>query len=115
MTDAARQRTNMVENQILTSDVTDRRILQAMGALPLERFVHAAWAALVPVEPTANTTMAARMARMMMTMRSSMSVNPPSFLFCFILSNIVPLCSLTDLLPVEAIRIVLAVPHSLGK
>ena len=46
MTDAARQRTNMVENQVLTSDVTDRRILQAMSALPRERFVPAAWASL---------------------------------------------------------------------
>jgi len=46
MTDAAQQRTNMVETQILTSDVTDRRILQAMGSLPRERFVPAAWAAL---------------------------------------------------------------------
>ncbi len=45
MIDAARQRTNMVESQILTSDVTDRRILRAMGELPRERFVPADYAA----------------------------------------------------------------------
>jgi len=39
MIDAARQRTNMVESQILTSDVTDRRILSTFGELPRERFV----------------------------------------------------------------------------
>ena len=33
--------------------------------------------ALLLVLPTAKTTMAARMARMMMTIRSSISVNPP--------------------------------------
>src|SRR4029079_3400334 len=36
----------MVESQILTSDVTDRRILQAMGTIPRERFVPAAWSSL---------------------------------------------------------------------
>ena len=46
MIDAARQRSNMVESQILTSDVTDRRILRAMGELPRERFVPPALAAL---------------------------------------------------------------------
>jgi protein-L-isoaspartate(D-aspartate) O-methyltransferase len=50
MTDAARQRTNMVESQILTSDVTDRRILQAMGTIPRERFVPAAWASLAYID-----------------------------------------------------------------
>jgi protein-L-isoaspartate(D-aspartate) O-methyltransferase len=50
MTDAARQRTNMVESQILTSDVTDRRILQAIGTLPRERFVPAAWALLAYID-----------------------------------------------------------------
>ena len=66
MTDAARQRTNMVENQILTSDVTDRRILQAVGAIPRERFVPAAWAALaymdeaVPLSVTGRMLMAPR-------------------------------------------------------
>lgn len=39
MVDAATQRLNMVEGQVLTSDVTDRRILDAMRRLPRERFV----------------------------------------------------------------------------
>jgi protein-L-isoaspartate(D-aspartate) O-methyltransferase len=39
MIDAAQQRTNMVESQVLTSDVTDRRILRAMGEVARERFV----------------------------------------------------------------------------
>ncbi len=62
MTDAARQRTNMVESQILTSDVTDRRILRAMGELPRERFVPSYYAAVayideaVPLEAKARGT-----------------------------------------------------------
>ena len=57
MVDAATQRTNMVESQVLTSDVTDRRILRAMRELPRERFVPAPMTALaymdeaVPVTP----------------------------------------------------------------
>ena len=39
MIDCALQRTNMVESQIRPSDVTDRRILRAMAALPREHFV----------------------------------------------------------------------------
>jgi protein-L-isoaspartate(D-aspartate) O-methyltransferase len=50
MIDAARQRTNMVESQILTSDVTDRRILRAMGELPRERFVPSDYAALAYID-----------------------------------------------------------------
>lgn len=46
MIDAAQQRSNMVESQIMTCDVTDRRILRAMGELPRERFVPAAMAPL---------------------------------------------------------------------
>jgi len=46
MSDAAQQRTTMVESQILTSDVTDRRLLRAMGEVPRERFVPAPLAAL---------------------------------------------------------------------
>jgi len=61
MTDAARQRTNMVENQILTSDVTDRRILQAMGALPRERFVPAAWTALAYMDEAVPLSVSGRM------------------------------------------------------
>jgi protein-L-isoaspartate(D-aspartate) O-methyltransferase len=57
MVDAATQRTNMVESQVLTSDVTDKRILRAMRELPRERFVPAPMAALaymdeaVPLSP----------------------------------------------------------------
>ncbi len=57
MVDAATQRLNMVESQVLTSDVTDRRILRAMRELPRERFVPAPMTALaymdeaVPVTP----------------------------------------------------------------
>jgi protein-L-isoaspartate(D-aspartate) O-methyltransferase len=61
MTDAARQRTNMVESQILTSDVTDRRILQAMGALPRERFVPAAWAELAYMDEAIPLSVSGRM------------------------------------------------------
>jgi protein-L-isoaspartate(D-aspartate) O-methyltransferase len=46
MIDAAEQRTNMVESQVLTSDVTDKRILRAMGELPRERFVPSSLAEL---------------------------------------------------------------------
>ena len=57
MVDAATQRLNMVESQVLTNDVTDRRILRAMRELPRERFVPAPMTALaymdeaVPVSP----------------------------------------------------------------
>ncbi len=57
MVDVATQRMNMVESQVLTSDVTDRRILRAMRELPRERFVPAPMTALaymdeaVPVTP----------------------------------------------------------------
>ena len=61
MTDAARQRTNMIESQILTSDVTDRRILQAMGSLPRERFVPAAWADLAYMDEAVPLSAAGRM------------------------------------------------------
>jgi protein-L-isoaspartate(D-aspartate) O-methyltransferase len=46
MIDAAEQRTNMVESQVMPSDVTDRRILQAMGSVPRERFVPPVYATL---------------------------------------------------------------------
>jgi protein-L-isoaspartate(D-aspartate) O-methyltransferase len=57
MVDAATQRLNMVESQVLTSDVTDRRILGAMRGLPREVFVPAPMAELaymdepVPLTP----------------------------------------------------------------
>ena len=46
MVDAATQRLNIVESQVLTSDVTDRRILRAMRELPRKGFVPAPMAAL---------------------------------------------------------------------
>jgi protein-L-isoaspartate(D-aspartate) O-methyltransferase len=60
MIDAALQRTNMVESQVLTSDVTDRRILRAMSDVARERFVPPALADLaymdeaVPLTPAAS-------------------------------------------------------------
>jgi protein-L-isoaspartate(D-aspartate) O-methyltransferase len=59
MIEAAQQRTNMVESQVLTSDVTDRRILRAMGALPRERFVPAAFATLAYIDEAVPLTPAA--------------------------------------------------------
>ena len=50
MSDAARQRTNMVESQVMTADVTDRRILRAMSELPRERFVPASFATLAYID-----------------------------------------------------------------
>ena len=41
MADYAVQRTNMVESQVRPSDMTDRRVIRAMLALPRERFVPA--------------------------------------------------------------------------
>lgn len=41
MIDPAVQRENMVESQVRTNDVTDRRIIRAMAELPRERFVPA--------------------------------------------------------------------------
>lgn len=46
MVDTALQRLNMVESQVLTSDVTDNRILRAMREVPRERFVPPELAAL---------------------------------------------------------------------
>lgn len=59
MTDAARQRTNMVESQVMTSDVTDRRVLLAMGDLPRERFVPEALAPLAYMDEAVPLTPAA--------------------------------------------------------
>lgn len=63
MIDAAQQRTNMVESQVLTSDVTDRRILLAMGDLPRERFVPDSLAALAYMDEAVPVTAAASGAR----------------------------------------------------
>ena len=60
MVDAATQRINMVESQVLPSDVTDHRILRAMRELPRERFVPASLGGLayidepVPVTPAGS-------------------------------------------------------------
>ena len=56
MVDAATQRMNMVESQVLTSDVTDRRILRAMRELPRERFVPAPMAALAYMDEAVPLT-----------------------------------------------------------
>ena len=42
MTDYALARKTMVDNQLRTSGITDRRLLVAMGEVPRERFVPAA-------------------------------------------------------------------------
>jgi protein-L-isoaspartate(D-aspartate) O-methyltransferase len=46
MTDVALQRNNMVESQVRPSDITDRRIIRAMLAVPREDFVPATRAAI---------------------------------------------------------------------
>ena len=46
MTDSKLQRLNMVESQVRTSDVTDRRIIKAMLEVPREKFVPAALASM---------------------------------------------------------------------
>lgn len=56
MVDAATQRINMVESQVLTSDVTDRRILRAMRQIPRERFVPAHMAALAYMDEAVAIT-----------------------------------------------------------
>ncbi|MDX2205198.1 MAG: protein-L-isoaspartate O-methyltransferase [Hyphomicrobiaceae bacterium] len=60
MTDSAAQRLNMVESQVRPSDVTDRRIIRAMLAVPREAFVPDALRSIaymdvdVPVLPGAS-------------------------------------------------------------
>ena len=56
MIDAAKQRTNMVESQVMTSDVTDRRILQTMRSLPRERFVPRPYATLAYMDEAVPLT-----------------------------------------------------------
>ena len=58
MVDAATQRLNMVESQVLTSDVTDNRILRAMRELPRERFVPPPLAALAYMDEAMPLTAA---------------------------------------------------------
>lgn len=50
MTDFARARKMMVDNQLRTSGVTDRRVLGAMGEVPREAFVPAARRALAYID-----------------------------------------------------------------
>jgi protein-L-isoaspartate(D-aspartate) O-methyltransferase len=60
MIDSGLQRLNMVESQVRTSDVTDRRIIKAMLEVPREMFVPSAMASIaymdepVPVTAKAN-------------------------------------------------------------
>jgi len=58
MVEAAIQRINMVESQVLTSDVTDHRILRAMRELPRERFVPPALAPLAYMDEAVPLTAA---------------------------------------------------------
>jgi protein-L-isoaspartate(D-aspartate) O-methyltransferase len=56
----AQQRLNMVDSQVRPSDITDRRIIRAMGSVPREAFVPAALQAIaymdnaVPLGPAAR-------------------------------------------------------------
>ena len=50
MKDMELQRQNMVESQVRTADVTDRRIVRAMLALPRENFVAAAQAPIAYID-----------------------------------------------------------------
>lgn len=59
MVDAAQQRMNMVESQVMTSDVTDRRILQAMREVPREHFVPSTLQALAYMDEAVPLTAAA--------------------------------------------------------
>jgi len=50
MTDFALARRNMVESQIRTNDVTDRRLIAALLEVPRERFVPAAMRGLAYID-----------------------------------------------------------------
>src|SRR5690242_11825763 len=52
MADTIVQRKNMVEGQVRTSDVTDRRIVAAMMAIPREAFLPASLASLAYSDET---------------------------------------------------------------
>jgi hypothetical protein len=68
MIDYARQRQAMVDSQIRVNDVTDPRILAAMGELPREKFVPAARAALAYIDEDVplRATVAGKPARYLM-------------------------------------------------
>lgn len=59
MTDFERARKLMVDNQLRTSNVTDRRVLLAMGHVPRERFVPDARQALAYIDEDVPLTAAA--------------------------------------------------------
>ncbi len=70
MSDAVRQRLNMVESQVRPSDVTDRRILRAMGEIARETFVPASLASLAYMdECVALHAQPGRMRRSMLSPR----------------------------------------------
>ncbi|MEQ1900751.1 MAG: protein-L-isoaspartate O-methyltransferase [Devosia sp.] len=52
MTDFAQARKAMVDNQLRTSNVTDRRLLAAMGEVPREHFVPASREAIAYIDET---------------------------------------------------------------
>src|SRR5450631_997202 len=70
MIDAAEQRTNMVESQVMPSDVTDRRILQAMGSVPRERFVPPVYATLAYMDEAVPLAVAGMPSRGLMAPRA---------------------------------------------
>ena len=69
MVDAATQRTNMVESQVLTSDVTDHRIVRAMRELPRERFVPPPLASLAYMDEAVPLTSPGRGSRWLLAPR----------------------------------------------
>ncbi len=56
----AQQRLNMVDSQVRPSDITDRRIIRAMGAVPREAFVPAALQAIAYMDNPVPLGAAAR-------------------------------------------------------
>jgi protein-L-isoaspartate(D-aspartate) O-methyltransferase len=64
----AQQRLNMVDSQVRPSDITDRRIIRAMGAVPREAFVPAALQAIAYMDNPVPLGAAAR-GRMLMEPR----------------------------------------------
>lgn len=69
MVDAATQRINMVESQVLPSDVTDHRILRAMRELPREKFVPASLGGLAYIDEPVPVTQAGSARRFILAPR----------------------------------------------
>jgi protein-L-isoaspartate(D-aspartate) O-methyltransferase len=69
MADFALQRKNMVESQVRTSDVTDRRVIRAMLEIPREAFVPEARRALAYMEGPVPVSLAPRASRALMSPR----------------------------------------------